>query len=997
MKKLYDERKEYQRDIIEYLKKENGYRVRKNSDFDPKFAIDRGVLFDFLNASQPDVMDELRKIFKDETEERIVAVINETTTTGKGSLLETLKDGIEISNRHLDLMYTKPATSFNKTLLQRYDDNILSVMEEVYPSPEERVDLVIFLNGIAIIAIELKCNTQEQSYRNAIEQYRTKRNPKTRLFLFKAGCLVYFAMDLNEVYMTTKLEKEATRFLPFNMGSGEGVDSGAGNPLFSDKLSVSYMWEDVLTKDSILDLISKFIFIEKTEEIDETTGKKKRSETIIFPRYHQRDLIRKLLESVKEHGSNLNYLVEHSAGSGKTNSIAWLVYRLASLHDNEDQIIFDQIIVITDRVVVERQLQKALRGIDHQEGLIRMIDEKCTSADLAKELKNNTKIVASTIQKFPYVVDTVKNLKDRRFALIIDEAHSSTSGRNMRAVRGALGSDDKQGKEVDDYVNEIIEKTGKLPNVSAFAFTATPKDKTLCLFGTLNAHGQHEAFHLYSMKQAIEEGYILDVLQNFTEYETMCRLNKQIKDDPKMKTDDAKKQIARFIDLHEENIAQRVEIVVEHFKNVVMNELGGTAKAMVVTPSRKAAVRYYQAFKNYIKRKKYVGIDALVAFSGKIKLDEDQKEYSESGINGFNEAHTQVAFDGDEYNVLIVANKYQTGFDQKKLCAMYVFRNLRGVDAVQTYSRLNRIHPQYEDKKTFILDFVNKYEDIQRAFAPFYTATILSGNFNPNRIYDLAAEIDAYGILDPLDVERFNELLFKDREGNITKTERNSMIFLLNKVDQLVKTKYANQPVVQREIRMKLRNFVRFYEFLQQASCFKDVEIHKKYVFISYLTKIMNTSEGGPGFDLKGKIRADRFQQKKGKTHVGETLISKPIIKLPSTNGFSPREEKIKRLSEIIEEINSRMGKKFDVDVGAKAILQITDFLMKSPQLKESAKNNTEEDFAFPFYSGVDDALIKGLTQNQEFFTMLLDNPELKQSVLGDLIGDVYNALRENP
>ena len=997
MKSFYDERKEYQRDIIEYLETVNGYRVRKDSDFDQKFAIDRGVLFDFLNATQPDVMDELRKIFKDETEDRIVAVINETTTTGKGSLLETLKDGIEISNRHLDLMYTKPATTFNKTLLQRYNDNIMSVIEEVYASDKERVDLVIFLNGIAIVAIELKCNTAGQSYRDAIEQYRTERNPKTRLFRFKEGCLVYFAMDLNEVYMTTKLEREATQFLPFNMGNGEGVDSGAGNPIFPDKHSVSYMWEDVLTKESILDLISKFIFIERTEETDELTGKKKRSETVIFPRYHQRDLIRKLLASVKEHGSELNYLVEHSAGSGKTNSIAWLVYRLASLHDDKDKIVFDQVIVITDRVVVERQLQKALLGMDHQAGLIRMIDEKCTSADLADELTSNTKIVASTIQKFPFVVDTVKNLKDKRFALIIDEAHSSTSGRDMLAVRGALGSDDKPCKDVDDYVNDMLEKTGKIPNVSVFAFTATPKNKTLRLFGTLNPRGQYEAFHLYSMKQAIEEGYILDVLENFTEYETMFRLNKQIKDDPEMKTDDAKRQIARFIDLHEENVAQRVEIVVEHFRNVVMSQLGGTAKAMVVTASRKAAVKYYQAFKNYIKRKKYEGIDALVAFSGKVKLDGDEKDYSETGINGFSEDRTQAAFDSDEYNVLIVANKYQTGFDQKKLCAMYVFKTLKGVNAVQTYSRLNRICPQYGEKKTFILDFVNKYQDIQRAFAPFYTTTLLSGNFNPKRIYDLEAEIDAYGFLDPFDIENFNELLFKEREGAITAAEKKALTFYLQKADKFIKAKYSNQPEVMREIRMKLKNFVRFYEFLLQASCFKDPEIHKKYVFISYLTKFMSSSEGGPGFDLKGKIKADRFEQKKGETHVGEKLIPNPFIKLPSTNGFSPREEKIKKLSEIIEEINSRMGKNFDADVGAKAILQITDFLMKSPQLKESAKNNTEEDFAFPFYSGVDDALIKGLTQNQEFFTMLLDNPELKQSVLGDLIGDVYNALRENP
>ena len=984
--------KQYQHEIMDYLQAVNGYRIRNAAAFDRYYAMDREMLFKFLNKSQPDIMAELYKIFKTDTESTIVSVINETVTASKSSLVETLNGGIEISNRHLDLMYTKPATTFNKTLNQRYDDNIFSVMEEVWASDDERIDLVIFLNGIAIMSFELKCNAAGQSYQDAILQYRTSRDPKTRLFRFKAGCIVNFAMDLNEVYMATKLDGNATTFLPFNMGNGEGVNAGAGNPIFQDRYSVSYMWEDILTKDTLLDLISKFIFIERKEEVDEATGKKKHSETLIFPRYHQLDLIRKLLASVQEHGTELNYLIEHSAGSGKTNSIAWLTYRLASLHDANNQIIFDNIIIVTDRVVVDRQLQRAILGMDHKAGLIRVMDDKCTSADLAYELTHNTKIIATTIQKFPYIVDTVADLKDKRFAVIIDEAHSSTAGKDMQAVTQALGAGDQQYQDADDMINDQIEKSGKQANVSMFAFTATPKNKTLRLFGRLNPHGQYEAFHLYSMKQAIEEGYILDVLQNFTEYDTMFKLNKEIDEDPEMKTDDAKKQIARFIELHETNIAQRIEVIVEHFRTVVMNELGGMAKAMVVTASRQAAVKYQKAFKDYIARKDYSGIDALVAFSGKVKLDNDDTEYTEPGMNGFREEQTPVMFDSDDYNVLIVANKYQTGFDQKKLCAMYVLKKLKGVNAVQTYSRLNRICPPY-DKKTFILDFINTYKDVQESFAPFYTTTLLSGNLNPKHIYDLEANIDAFMVLDPLDIQNFNDLLFKQREKSITAAEKKALTFYLQKAERAVKQYSVPQ---QKESRFKMRGFVRFYEFLLQASCFKDIDIHKKYVFIGYLLSYLDIAGGGSGFDLTGKIKASQFVQKKGDTHSGEKLVSKPVMKLPESDGFNLLSEaKKERLSQIIRDINSRMGMQFDDDVAVKAMLQIKDLLMKSDKLKTSAQNNSEKDFEFSFYDDIDDALIEGLEQNQDFFTLLLNNEEIKRSVLGIFTSEIYTSLRK--
>ena len=543
--------KEYQRYIIDQLvKPECGYVEAPAAEFDRLFAINRKALFAFLEATQPEKMEALRKIYKGTMEDTIVAFINQQETRGSGSRLDVLKHGVELANIHLDLMYTKPATTFNQELTALYHKNIFTVSEEVWASDDERIDLVIFLNGLAIITFELKCNAAGQSYQDAIYQYRMQRNPKDRLFLWKAGSLVNFAMDLEQVYMCTKLSGSSTFFLPFNMGCGEGIQVGAGNPLLEDEYSVHYMWDDILQKDSLLEILGKFMFIEVSEKED-ANGKVKKNETVIFPRYHQLDVLRKVLADVKEHGSSLNYLLQHSAGSGKTNEIAWLAHRLASLHSADNKIIFDNIIICTDRVVVDRQLQQAVLGIEHKEGLIRVMDDQCNSTDLANALGGNTKIIATTIQKFPYIVDSVKGLKNKHFAVIIDEAHSSTSGKNMAAITKSLGSGEVENDvDVEDIITDEIQRNGKQANVSMFAFTATPKPTTLQLFGRVNAQGQYEAFHIYSMKQAIEEGFILDVLQNYITYDTFYRLNKEIEDDPEMKTNDAKRQIARFVQLH---------------------------------------------------------------------------------------------------------------------------------------------------------------------------------------------------------------------------------------------------------------------------------------------------------------------------------------------------------------------------------------------------------------------------------------------------------------
>lgn len=984
--------KEYQRYIIDELVNNNGYIERKATDFDRLFAIDREMLFKFLWDTQSDTMDSLHKIYKDGLEDTIVNYLNSEMTKARGSLLLVLKHGVEISNYKLTLMYTKPATSFNKELVEKYNKNVFSVMEEVWASDKERIDLVIFLNGLAIMTFELKCNLAGQSFEDAIYQYRTERNPQTRLFLFKSGVLVNFAMDLNEVYMTTKLEKQSTFFLPFNMGNGEGVNVGKGNPTYADKLSVYYMWEDILKKDTVLDLISKFIFLDIKEETDELTGKKKIKEKIIFPRYHQLDVIRQLISDVKVNRTSQNYLIQHSAGSGKTNSIAWLAHRLSSLHDADNKIIYDNIVIVTDRVVVDRQLQAAIMGMEHKTGLIRVMDDKCTSADLALALKGNTKIIATTIQKFPYIVDSVSGLKEKKFAVIIDEAHSSTAGKDMAAITMTLGAgevdiDNEATLDTEDIIADEISRNGKQANVSIFAFTATPKATTLQLFGRVNRKGQREAFHIYSMKQAIEEGFILDVLQNFTEYNTFYQINKEIEEDPRCKTVEAKRQIARFVELHETNIAQRIELIVEHFRTTVMKELGGMAKAMVITQSRASAVKYRQAFEDYILKKGYSGIHALVAFSGKVKLPGDDKEYTEASINGFSEDRLTREFDKEDYKVLLVANKYQTGFDQPKLCAMYVLKKLRGVNAVQTLSRLNRICPPF-DKKTFILDFANKYEDIVDAFKPYYTTTLLANSVTPSAVYDLETKLDGYTVLDPSDIECAVDILYKT---DIDAKDKQKLSYYFKRAKNRIE---QYDILKQLEIVALMRHLIRFYEFLIQVSCFEDVELHKKYVFVNYLMAYINIKHPGGGYNLDGKIKATNFVQKKGDEHKKETLVPNPIIKLPTADTIVLPEDKQERLSVIIAEINSKTGKSYDNDVAIKAMLQVRDLLMKSERLRTSARNNTVKDFEFSYFDGVDDALIEGLSQNQDFFSLLLNNDEIKKQVLGIFTDEIYRSLR---
>lgn len=994
------------RDVRDYIAKKlvnSGYILRDaNICYDSKLAMDTELLIKFFEETQPDEIAKFRKIHKVDADKTLINTINKqiTNPNGKG-LIGCLKDGVEVGNNiKFKLMYQIPSTAKNPELNKQYQANTLSVMKEVNCTPKERVDLVIFLNGLAIISFELKCNPAGQSYKNAIAQYRNDRSYNNRLFQFKAGCLVNFALDLEQVYMCSKLEGKDSFFLPFNMGQGEGINAGAGNPTPDDNYSTHYMWDQILQKDNLLELIGKFIFIDKQENINEQTGKRKVKEILVFPRFHQLDAIQKILADVKDNHSDCNYLIQHSAGSGKTYTIAWLAHRLASIHDHDDKVVYDSVLVVTDRVVVDRQLQNAIRALDHKEGFIKVMDDSCTSADLADAINGRTKIIGTTIQKFRFILDEVKNLKDRKFAIIIDEAHSSTAGKNMLAANIALGEFDEKVVDTDnttpnqyDEIEKELEKTGKPKNVSVFAFTATPKNKTLELFGKLNVSGQKEAFHRYTMKQAIEEGFILDVLGHYVEYDTYFKINKSIANDPEFKNKKAKQQIARIINLSPDNIEGKTAIIIEHFMNTVIPEMGSLAKAMVVTGSRAEAVAYKKAFDSYIQKNKYENTLSLVAFSGKVTNLGDGAEYTETGMNEISEDKLPKTFDQDDYKFLIVADKYQTGFDQPKLCAMYVLKKLRGVAAVQTLSRLNRVCSSIPNKKPFVLDFVNTYEEMVAEFAPYYTATVLENQTDSTKIYDVLSKITNWNILDDYAVSKVNEVLV----GYSTKTskEKEKAQQTINSTCLQVKKLWiALDDKDRKEYKVLVSGFVRFYEFLMQIVNLNDHELHRWYRALAYLEKYLREENTDPSFDLSKMISVTNFEHKFVKETKTSNIESKPEVKLPSAVSGTSKEDELKHLSQIIKEINERTGSNHNTVAGANSLYAIKDHLLADKDLEQKALNNTRKDFELSVNTKSEQYLLDAWSENQELFGAILENKELRKQIFSVFINDIYNKFR---
>jgi type I restriction enzyme, R subunit len=976
----------FQTVIKEYLTTENGYLEGSNLDYNRQYALDESQLFYFLEETQEKELTKLKEIYKGQYRQKILLRLD--TELKRRGMVDVLRKGIKDYGVQLTFAYFKPPTKLNHELIELHSQNRLSVTEELVHKEGERIDLVIFLNGLPVLAFELKNEFTGQDVNDAKHQWKYDRSGKDTLFRFKERVIACFAMDTNEAFMTTKLNGSKTFFLPFN----KGFNGGKGNPTVEGKLSTHYVWEDVLTRESLLEILDKFVYLKVDEEEDDE-GNIKTKETLIFPRYHQRDAVKKVLNHAKTFGSGQSYLIQHSAGSGKTNSISWLSHRLATLHNDQNQSVFEGVIVVTDRKVLDKQLQKAVYQLEHKAGMVEKIEE--SSSQLADSLNKGTKIIITTIQKFPYILDKLGTLKDKNYAIIIDEAHSSTSGKNMAALTTSLTLEEAQkldeeaeATEVDaeDQILNEITRIGKQSNISFFAFTATPKGSTLKMFGTEDGEGKPRPFHLYSMKQAIQEGFILDVLKNYATYKLYYRVAKKIEEDPEFEAAKATKAISRFVSLHPHNIEQKTEIIIEHFRKVTRKKLNGQAKAMVVTASRLHAVRYKLAFDAYIKEKGYKDMKALVAFSGKVK--DKGEEYAEQEINGFNEKQLPKKFDSDEYQVLLVAEKYQTGFDQPKLHTMFVDKKLSGLKAVQTLSRLNRTYAGKED--TFILDFVNEPEDIRKAFEPYYENTVLEGDIEPNELYSMQQELESHMILRDDEIDKFIAILYKK---NTTKRDTE----LSNNYIDAAKKRYEALPEEeQREFISKARKFNSIYMFILQITPFKDVDLHKLFVYLRYLLKKISLKDGTK-VDLEDKVVLEYYSLKKkneGKISLGEDE-EEYTVGIDVSGGGKKEDPPKDPLTAIIERLNTKNGTEFGEHEKLN-IQQIIESAKEDGVLRTQANSNSYEDFILGFRKRFMDYVVEGYDKNQGFYGKVLED-EIFRAQLENYMGEhVYQLLKEN-
>ncbi|MCL2637759.1 MAG: type I restriction endonuclease [Oscillospiraceae bacterium] len=980
---------------IEYCLLENGYIKGNPQDFNRKYAIDTAVLFRFLQESQPKEWEKLVAKHGSKVEENFLRRLDKELE--KRGIIDVLRKGIIDSPAKFKLCFFRPASGMNQTDAADYERNILSITRQVRYSIkyENSIDVVLFVSGLPVITMELKNPMTGQTFKHAQRQYIEDRNTPDTLLAFKSRCLVHFAVDTDEVYMTTKLKGEDTRFLPFNKGDS----GGAGNPVGDGNYRTSYLWDVVLQKDSLLDIIQRFIHLEcKT---DEDTGEVK--ESIIFPRYHQLDVVRALIADVYKNGTGQNYLIQHSAGSGKSNSIAWLSHHLQNLHDSDDKVIFNSVIVITDRRVLDKQLQDTIYQFEHTDGVVKKIDQK--SEQLATALNTGKKIIITTLQKFPYVVEKVHDLSGKRFAVIVDEAHSSQTGEASRKLKAVIGdefaelpeeerlqkiaeAEAKEEKNVPDHEDEIAKEMsthGRLANLSFFAFTATPKPKTIEMFGTTQANGTPRPFHVYSMRQAIEEGFILDVLKNYMTYETYFKVGKSISDDPHYEKSKANKALGKFLSLHPHNLAQKTQIMVEHFRTVTRLEIGGRAKAMVVTGSRLHAVRYYLEFEKYIKKMGYereMGI--LVAFSGTVKDGED--EYTEVKMNNnIRESELPKKFSGGEYQVLLVAEKYQTGFDEPLLHTMFVDKKLSGVKAVQTLSRLNRTH--FGKESTFVLDFVNSAEDIQAAFAPYYEESVITEETDANIVYDLKSKLDEFRIYWDTEVESFAKVFFKKskKQGNLDFAMLNAYI------DPAVDRFKAKTEDEQEEFKSTLTKFIRTYSFISNIIKLDDAEMHKFYAFAKLLLRKLPHKQG-ERVDLDDEVVLQYYRvQKIFEGSIALESGENPLKSSMHAGGKKKDEEK-SLLSELVDKLNERFGTEFgDMD---KVLEQFIADMEQDENLRTQAQNNSKEHFRFPFNDAFMGIVVDRMLQNKEFCERILDDEKFGDTVRNLMIDYVYKRLR---
>ena len=1009
------------------LRDRAGWLPGSLAEWDVERALFPARVFDFLRDTQGKSWAEMESLHGQGVETLLInALVKELDLKGA---LHVLRHGFKFYGKTFRLGYFKPAHGLNEEVLRLYGKNQLTLTRQVpcHPGKHDTVDLLFAVNGLPVATCELKNPGTGQNWRHAVKQYQSDRDSRAPLFRFKARTLVHFAADPDEVHMTTRLREQATHFLPFNRGSHPGeVRCGAGNPQHPSGYRTGYFWEEVLQRDSFLDIVGHFMFIERTDEkVDDGQGGQRLipKEAMIFPRYHQLDAVRKIVAGARGEGTGNNYLIQHSAGSGKTNSISWLSHRLASLHDDADRKAFDCVIVITDRRVLDQQLQDAIYQIEHAQGVVKAIDED--SKQLAEALIDGTQIVITTLQKFPFVLrgllhvagaetqekataEEKRRAKEweaaiaaRKYAVIVDEAHSSQSGESARELKEILGEkvvpeNGEVEADWEDRLNQVMQSRGRRPNLSFFAFTATPKGKTLQLFGRPGTDGLPEAFHIYSMRQAIEEGFIFDVLTNYTTYRLYYHLLKAAEDDPELPRKKGTRVLARFTSLHPYNIEQKTEVIVEHFRETVKHRLGGRAKAMVVTSSRLHAVRFMLAFERYIAENGYADIRPLVAFSGTVRDPKTGLEYTEPGMNvdvvtrrPIGESQLPKRFDSPDYQVLLVANKYQTGFDQPLLHTMYVDKRLDGVQAVQTLSRLNRKIPGKD--APFVLDFVNEAEDIFRAFKPYYDKTGLQQASDPSQLERLKHELDQTQVYHWSEVEAFAQIFYKPLERQSPADHAHMQRHLQPAVDRFKGVEDADQ---RQAFWDKLNGYVKMYAFLSQIIPYADPELEMLYSYGRFLLPHLPLVRETITVNLGDEVELQYYRLER--VHSGPIDLRQgdvQAIKSPMDVGTGRARDEKAPLSEIIQILNERFGTQF-TEEDRLFFQQIKEKAVKNEQVIKTALANPLDKFELGIRKLIEDFMIERMGENDKIVTRYMGDRDFQAAAYPILARDIFDAVR---
>lgn len=958
-----------------------GYRERKNRHYDRELALIPEEVLKFVQATQPDEWEKLEDFHGDGAEDKFLSTLDRQIKR-KGAI-HVLRNGLRLSGARFEqLAYFEPATDRNKAAVENYEENIFSVIPRLRykPGSSLEVDLAIFLNGIPIFTAELKGEYTGQDVTDAKDQYRTDRDPRDKLFS-PGRCLAHFAVDPEEVYVATEMEKSETTFLPFN----KGYQQGAGNPPNPDGYRTSYFWKYLLSPDSVLDIVQNFIseFRERDDQGDLTD-----KEFLVFPRYHQLQAVRRCIVDAKQRGAGRRYLIQHSAGSGKTFTISWLGHQLAEIHSDQNKPIFDSIVVISDRRVLDDQLQHHLKQFSQVEGVVANVEDN--SKQLKKALESGEKIIVTTIHKFDYIVEEIEDLSNRNFAVLIDEAHSSQTGELKDSQTRALSEEssvemqeDREEISAQDRLNEDMEGRGALSNVSSFAFTATPKEKTLEMFGEESADGGYEPFSLYSMRQAIEEGFILDVLQNYTTYEDYFNLLKTIEDNPKFEKSKARRLLKSFVDSHDLVIDKKTEIIIEHFAEEVMNRIDGKAKAMLVTGSREQVVKYKRAFDKYLSENEY-NFEALAAFSD---FKYQGEKLSEKDINENLDTKIEDRFEEDDSRIIIVANKFQTGFDQPLLHTMYVDKKLGGVRAVQTLSRLNRTHPEKEE--TIVVDFKNDPEDIQNAFEDFYTKTKVKQGTDPQLVYDLEEGLREFRLFKDSEIEEFIELWYSEDTGQDQ----------LSAVLDPVKDRYNSSDEETRDrFRKKLKDFIQLYSFLIKVVDFRDEELHKLYQFSRVLFRKLDVERGEMPNEVKQFVDLDQYHMKEVASEEDRSLETSdgdlgPTHK--SKDGSVKTEEEKSPLENIVEMLNRQFG--YEVDEQDKTFIKhLKNRLEDNDALKETVEKNSKKKAQMKFKNVTQKEMLDMIDQNTEFYNKAASNDEFGEVFRGWLFNQFMSSSKDS-